>query len=214
MLEGRIAGRDRCQGLSPLGRAQAERLRDRLAAGHDPPVDVVVASPIARARQTAEIVDQALGRRVQLVDDLEEHRPGQADGLRLAEVEARFGPLPDDHAVYEPFAPGAESVAAFHYRVGRGLHRIVAEHSGRTVLAATHGGVIHAAFRNLLGLPTWHSFQLWSSNGSISEFAADHHPGRVPARWRLVRFNDAAHTAGLDDAAPAPGAQAGKLDRP
>ena len=196
-VERRIAGSRTCAGLSELGRAQACRLRDRFAAGHEPPVDVLLSSPLPRARATAEMVNEALGLDLSVDEELEEHRPGDADGMSFDEIVATYGPPPGDGVAYEPYLPGGETLGAFHFRVGSALHRLVQTHLGLTVLVACHGGVIDVAFRQLLGLPPRATFDLWTLNTSLNEFAADHPTGQLPTRWRLVRYNDAAHLAGL-----------------
>lgn len=66
-------GRYSNQGLTPLGVRQAERLRDRLATG-EIKADVLIASPLPRARQTAEILAPALGLPVVLDAAVEEWR--------------------------------------------------------------------------------------------------------------------------------------------
>jgi Histidine phosphatase superfamily (branch 1) len=48
-------------GLSPVGINQAERLRDRLATTNDLQVDVLISSPMRRARETAEILAPLAG---------------------------------------------------------------------------------------------------------------------------------------------------------
>ena len=74
---------------------------------------------------------------------------------------------------------------------------MVDDGSGRTTLVTCHGGVIDVVFRQLLSLPPVAPFDLWTLNTSITEFAALHPSGERPTRWRLVRYNDAAHLAGL-----------------
>ena len=61
-------------GLMPLGVSQAERLRDRLATTGEISADVLIASTLPRARQTAEILAPALGLRVVLDEAVEEWR--------------------------------------------------------------------------------------------------------------------------------------------
>ena len=67
--------------------------------------------------------------------------------------------------------------------------------------AACHGGVIDAIFRHLLGAPVTGRFQLQAANTSITEFlttgTAQTPFGHAREMWRLVRYNDAAHLAGL-----------------
>ncbi len=71
-------------GLTPLGVTQAERLRDRLAATGEISADVLIASTMPRARQTAEIIAPALGLPILWDDDVQEMRSGEADGMTLA----------------------------------------------------------------------------------------------------------------------------------
>jgi probable phosphoglycerate mutase len=201
--ERRVAGSRTCAGLSPLGFEQAARLRDRLAAGHEPHIDHFLTSPIQRARETAEVVNEAVKLPLDVDEELEEHRPGdQADGMTFDDIIAAWGPPPVDGVVYEPYLPGGESLAAFHFRIGSALHRVVQRNLGRTVLVSCHGGVVDVAMRQLLGLPTRGAFDLWTLNTSITEFAANHDAGVVPGRWRLVRYNDSAHLAGLPAETP------------
>ena len=201
-VERRVAGRKTCAGLSALGFDQAARLRDRFASGSEPAVDALWSSPLPRALQTAEPLAEALGLDIALDEDLEEHRPGEADGMRFDDIIARWGPPPTDGVVYEPYLPGGESLGAFHYRVGVTLHHLVQANLGASVLIACHGGVIDAVFRQFLGIAPRSGADLWTLNTSITEFAATHEPGSLPARWRLVRYNDAAHLAGLPPETP------------
>jgi probable phosphoglycerate mutase len=197
-----VGGTKGCTGLSELGRQQSARLRDRLAAGFEPTVDVLLASSLPRAIETAEIINECLRLELRVDIDLEEHRPGDADGLGWRDVEARFGPYEGSRYPHRRLAPGAESIAEFQHRVGATLDRLVGEHLGRCLLLSCHGGVIDMAFRGVLGLNHRTTYDLWTLNTSITELAARHPPGVHPDRWRLVRYNDAAHLAGLPAATP------------
>lgn len=201
-VERRLAGMGSCTGLSPLGRQQSERLGERLVVGGERPVDRLVSSTVPRARQTAELVGRWLGREVEVDSAWEEHRPGPADGLRFDEVIARYG-RPDRHGRDdEPWWPGAETLVAFRARVVAALAALIDASAGLTSLVACHGGVIDVVFRHLVGLPSASDIDLWTLNTSITEFAADHPFGAAPDRWRLVRYNDAAHLSGLPAQTP------------
>src|SRR6266851_5457719 len=60
------------RGLSPLGIRQAERLRDRLGATGEIAADVLIASTMHRAKETAEIIAPALGLPIEWDDDVQE----------------------------------------------------------------------------------------------------------------------------------------------
>lgn len=185
-----VGGHAGCTGLSDRGRAQAEALRDRLARTGEVGADVLVASVLPRAVETAEIIAPALGS-PELVRDCDvcEIHPGEGDGLTWEEFTARYG----DGAANDPFrpmAPGAESWAEFTVRVGRTLRRLAADHPGQRIVVVCHGGVIDGSFVAFGNLPLQRDFHLATENTSITEWR------RRDDGWVLVRYNDAAHLAG------------------
>lgn len=193
-----IGGHRTCTGLSDLGRAQAERLRDRWAATPEFAADVLISSHYARARETADIVAPALGGLLPIIDDgFGEHDPGpECDGLKYSEFLERYPSSGRWWEASDPFAatfPGGETVAAFHFRVGTAIRRVIDDHAGRTVVVACHGGVVDAALRLALRAPSMGSFDIHTLNTSITEFQHD----AERSQWKLVRYNDHAHLAGL-----------------
>jgi phosphohistidine phosphatase len=74
---------DELRELSERGRSEAEAVAGRLAA-HETPPSLVVASPLARARQTAERIASAAGAELRLDARL-------APGARAADVRALVG---------------------------------------------------------------------------------------------------------------------------
>jgi probable phosphoglycerate mutase len=194
-----LGGPRTCSGLSPLGRRQAERLRDRIAeAGELAEATVLYSSEYPRAIETAEIIAPAVGLDVRTDVRFGEHDPGpECDGLTFDEFVDRYG-MPDWHG--DPHGErfrGGETLASFQHRVGEALSEAVLEHAGGAVVIACHGGVVDAAFRYLLRLPQVGGFELHTVNTSITEFVQ-----MQPGRWRLARYNDAAHLAGLPKETP------------
>lgn len=188
-----IGGPRTCSGLSELGRRQAERLRDRLAETNEISATALYSSGYPRAIETAEILATVLGQPVVVESGFGEHDPGpECDGLTFRDFVERYG-MPDwetdRHAIT---FPGGETVAEFHHRVGATLSRVVRDHAGGEIVVACHGGVVDAAFRALLGLQPTGGFDLFTANTSLTELVLAR-----PGRWRLVRYNDAAHLAGL-----------------
>jgi probable phosphoglycerate mutase len=180
-------------GLTARGVMQATRLRERLAKG-EIRADALLASSLPRAAATAEIVAPALGLPVVLDDELQELRPGEADGLSLQEAAQRFG-MPDfEGAPDRPVSPGGESWAAFMTRVARALDRVVEEHAGETVVLVTHGGFVDGAFVRFLGLGEGRYLPATFATRHTSITRWERRPrwdGRVA--WRLLCFNDDAH---------------------
>jgi 2,3-bisphosphoglycerate-dependent phosphoglycerate mutase len=201
-VERRSQGVTSCQGLSPLGRIQAHAVAQRLAKEGFAP-DVIVASTIRRARETASTVADTLGRTVDAFDpDLEEVRPGDAEGMTWDQYFAFYGAVEGwDPAV--PFAPNGEAWAHFAARVSATLDRLATTHAGRTILVVAHGGVTDASVFHFFGLDPYvrAPIDFESANTSITEWELRSFPVEPSAgiiappveRWRLVRYNDAAH---------------------
>lgn len=188
----RLAGRRTCEGLTDLGRRQAEALRDRWA-GEGFEADALVASDFRRAVETAEILHGAL--RVELTIDpgVGEHDPGpDCDGLTFDAFLARYGRPDWEGNPYLVGFPGGETLAEFHLRVGRTLHEWVERRPGATVVVVCHGGVIDVAMRVFLRAPMAGDFELHTLNTSLTEAVRTE-----TGRWRLVRYNDTAHLGGL-----------------
>ncbi len=181
-------------GLSPLGVRQAEALRDRLAGTREIAADVLIASTLPRARQTAEIIAPALGLPIVWEDDVQEMRVGEADGLSLDEFARRYGVPDPERDPYRPLAPGGESWAQFLLRVGTALHRIAHEHDGKTIAIVCHGGVIDGSLVCFFGLSTQTlpTVEFQTHNTSITHWERRARPDNR-ARWRLVAYNDVAH---------------------
>jgi broad specificity phosphatase PhoE len=136
-----VARRYQGQGDSPLtarGQLQARRMGERLA--HLIPDFTgwrLAASPLGRARQTAEIIAETLGGRlaVELDPRLAEVSMGEWDGLTFEEVEARR-PRHVEHCERHFHGPGGETFEALAGRLGDWLAEAGAQ--GR-VIAVSHG---------------------------------------------------------------------------
>lgn len=194
-----IAGRRSCGGLSDLGRRQCERLATRLGETAELAGAVLYASDYRRAVETAELIAPAIGNPpVQVEPGFGEHDPGpDCDGLTFEQFVERHG-MPDWES--DPYAvtfPGGETLAELHHRVGATLQAVMARHVGGTVVVCCHGGVVNAVIRLAVRAPITGGFELYTANASLTELALVR-----PGRWRLLRYNDTAHLAGLSTETP------------
>jgi probable phosphoglycerate mutase len=182
-------------GLTTLGKLQAERLRDRLAATKEIQADVIIASTLARAKQTAEIIAPALKLPIIFDAETQELRPGdQADGLTRAEAEAKFGKSDLRSNPFTPIFPGGENLGQFRLRVATALDRIVREYEDKNIVIVTHGGVVNASFRIFFGINTFfdNPASCFPHNASITEwYCRKFEDGSN--RWYLISFNDIMH---------------------
>ena len=195
-FHGVVGGPRGCTGLTDLGRRQAEVLRDHLAATGRIRPDVLLASEIPRAIETAEIIAPGLGLDIGGNEcDLCEIHTGEADGLAWTEYTTRYGGFDMEVEPDRVFAPQGESWNSFHDRVQRTLERFAEEYAGQTVVAVCHAGVIMASLRRLLDVPhPGNGTQLRPTNTGLTEWSHD----RVHDRWTLHTFNDASHLLGLE----------------
>jgi probable phosphoglycerate mutase len=193
-----IGGPRTCDGLSDLGAVQAQRLHDRLRDTEEIRADALYASGYPRAQETAQAIAPALGLEVTVDPAWGEHDPGpESDGLTFDEFVARNGnPDWEAHIDAELF-PSGETVRQFHARIDGAVRRVLAEHEGGTIVVVCHGGVIDAVMRTALQAPPRGGFDLFTKNTSLTEFLVVR-----PDRWRLERYNDAAHLAGLPAESP------------
>jgi probable phosphoglycerate mutase len=174
--ERRYSGRNELP-LSRTGRAEAEAAAVRVK---ELGVEVVVASPLRRTRETAEVVAAALGLPVEFDDDLVELDFGELEGLSGDEAREKH-PLAARRFMTDVTvaAPGGESVAGVASRVTRARERILRRHAGRTVLVVSHvtpiklllsaglgvgPEVVHRVFLEAASLCT----VTWSSDGRTS----------------------------------------------
>ena len=193
-----LGGPRTCTGLSELGVKQSERLRDRLIRTGEIDATALYSSGYPRARETADVIAAVWGLPIEIEPAFGEHDPGpDCDGLTFQEFIDRYG-MPDweanPHAV---MFPGGETIAEFQHRVGAAFSAAVDRHRGGVIVIACHGGVVDAVFRQLLGLPGTGGFELHTANTSLTEFVHTR-----PGRWRLARYDDAAHLEGLPKETP------------
>lgn len=136
--------------LSPAGRTQAAAAAV-LLAGHG--IEAVASSDLRRARETAEIIADALGIENVLVEPgIRERDVGEWSGLTRTDIDARWpGMLTAWRSGQLLALPGGEG--NINERVVAGISRILDQVGDRVTLAVTHGGVIRGLVRHLGGDP-------------------------------------------------------------
>jgi broad specificity phosphatase PhoE len=118
--------------LSDLGRWQAENAGIFLAQH---PIAAIYASPMLRARQTADIINQQIRvtrHQSKLIN--EAHTPH--DGISRSELIAR------DFNLYTGSPPEFEQPADIVARVSRFCEQVKRRYAGKQVVAVTHGDVV------------------------------------------------------------------------
>jgi broad specificity phosphatase PhoE len=143
--------------LTARGTAQAEAIGHRLHALPEAGAAEIIASPIGRARRTAEIVAGCLGRTAPLSFDerLREISLGAWDGLDRREIRTRMG---KEFAEFEWYfrTPDGESYEEFAGRIAAWL----AEVGDGPVIAVCHGVVTRVLRGLYAGLPRTEALRL------------------------------------------------------
>jgi len=164
--------------LNDTGRMQARATGALLATEH---WDAVIASPLSRAFETAEIIATELGLAAPTPNvALVERRYGDAEGLVHDEIDARF---PGDTPV-----PGRESRDEVAARVLPALMAVVEEHRGQSIVVVTHGGVIRSVLNAVDPIEHHGSIR----NGSIHSFR------HIDGALQLITFDDPITVESLD----------------
>ncbi|MGV9284017.1 bifunctional RNase H/acid phosphatase [Streptomyces sp. NPDC003730] len=157
--------------LSPVGREQAEKVAASLARRGT--IEAIVASPLARTRETAGIVAARLGLDVAVEEGLRETDFGAWEGLTFGEVRDRY-PADLDAWLASPDAEptgGGESFAATGVRIAATRDRLVSAYAGRTVLLVSHVTPIKTFLQLALGAPPESLFRMELSAASLSAVA-------------------------------------------
>lgn len=162
--------------LDDIGHRQAERIADRLAIGTR--ADVLVSSPLIRARTTAEIIGRKLGLEPVIAPGLVEMNFGDLEGLTLDLVAERYPELAvqaldkDSDLTW----PNGDSRRGFHERVLNTFLSILRTYSKHSVIVVAHGGVLGSFLAQVEGNHPnhWQAYQLANCGLSHIDFLAQH----------------------------------------
>jgi broad specificity phosphatase PhoE len=181
--------------LNARGREQAAAAASELL---ERDVAAIYTSDLARARELAAVLGEALGLRPHVSRTLRERSMGAWEGLTPAEALAAWpGLYPRVEA--DPFhedPPGGESFARLLRRTRPALAAIARRHPGRTSLVVTHGGILKAILCPLLGVAFRDRDSLGVGNGVqvLVEVAE--------SRWRVLKPEPLALRQVRDDIDP------------
>ena len=135
--------------LSVEGRAQASAVAETLR-GHS--FQWIVTSDLTRARETAAIVDDALGLEVAIAPALRERSYGIYEGRPLSELPSSASGVREGRVVDSSARPeGGESLDDLYERCAKFIDSLRAAGNDRLLLV-THGGTIRALRAYCAGL--------------------------------------------------------------
>lgn len=177
-----LAGRSEGVFLGPDGRAQAQRLAERMRREH---FVAIVSSPQERTRETACAISAACGvAPVEICDDLDEIDFGAWSGKTFDELndDPRWRQWNEQRAVAA--TPSGEDMEHVRQRVCGCIKDVARKHPGQAVVLVSHADVIKCAVCHVLGLPADSCFRFEIDPASISVI--------VSGDWgaKLIRLNE------------------------
>ncbi len=179
--------------LNDTGRAQARALAERWKS-EGMTFDKIFSSPLARARETAEIISAAVGAPAELDPIWMERAVGEYSGLTSQEVHQL--PQSDFHTPYDAVGGDGEGDWELFLRSGQALHSLLRQPIGK-YLVVSHGGLLNQFLHAVLGIAP-HA----NNSGPRFRFAntAFARMVYIPSlhRWEMDALNDRAHWSGDD----------------
>jgi broad specificity phosphatase PhoE len=173
--------------LDETGLQQAEAVARRIATDYQPVA--ILASPLQRARQTAEAIARPLNLSVQPEEGLVDIDYGEFTGLSPAEAEAKFlefyrAWLNVPHIVR---FPQGESLDDVRQRTTDLVRRVAELYPGSEVVLVTHQVVCQVLFCALLNIHNGHFSRFQVDTASLTVFEIN------GSRATLIAANDTSH---------------------
>jgi len=187
--DGRYAGAREIP-LNAVGLRQCQATAAALA---ERAVAAIYATPLERARMSAEIIAKPHRLEVAIEAAFREMTFGAWEGMTREEVAATFPELcrlwwETPHLVE---VPGGETLAQVRGRVVEGFAEVRAAHEGETAVLVTHGVVIRLLVLDALGLGADRLWSLEASPAGITELEYE-------GDWATIhRMNTLVHLEGL-----------------
>ena len=173
--------------LSDTGREQARLLAAFLA---DERIDAIVTSPLRRAAQTAAPLAAAHGLAVTVHDGLAEYDRESAEYIPIEQLRAEGLPGWQDVLTGNVHRAAGIDPHEFRAAVVEAVEDVVATHSGLTVAAVCHGGVINAYISHVLHIDDPTGF-FYPNYTSVHRLAAARSGQRT-----VLSLNEIAHLRG------------------
>ena len=175
--------------LTPAGLAQADAVGARLGRER---FDVLVASDLGRAMQTAAAIARRSGHSILPDPRLRERDFGQGEGMTYAEIDRAWPDVFTRQRETDPDAvvPGGESRRQFHERVRDAFAALAREHEGKRVAVVAHGGVLAALYRLIHDIPVGKPHAVPIANASYNAVAFD------ADAWAIEAWDDVDHLPG------------------
>jgi len=175
--------------LTEKGRAQASALAERWKK-EDAKFDHVIASPLTRTKETAEIIASALNLQVEFEPLWLERDNGEFAGLTAREVSQNFT-HPEFSTPYDPVGLDGEGDWELFLRAGQALHDLL-KRDPAWYLIISHGGLLNLVMHAVVGVApqannTGTRFRFGNTAFAQLIYSPYQH------RWAIDKLNDHIH---------------------
>ena len=123
---------DKDNHLTERGRKQVKQAASFLK---NKKIELIISSPLIRAKETAEIISNELKSGYKVNDQLFDINVGDLHGRKVEEVDKEF---PMEKRFFEPF-PGGESLRDVRTRMMKAMWGVVSENINKRILIISHG---------------------------------------------------------------------------
>ena len=178
--------------LTDKGRGQVHALAERWKS-EGVKFNLAIASPLTRAKETAEIIASALNIKVEFDPIWLERNIGEMEGLTADEVHKK--PRPSYITPYDPVGGDGEGDWELYLRAGQALHALL--HRPRGIyLIVSHGGLLNQLMHTIVGVaphvdPSGVRFRFENTAFARVSYSPHQH------RWAIDALNDRAHIKSL-----------------
>lgn len=177
--------------LTKLGERQASSMAAYVAEHLSP--DIILASPLLRAKSTAQTLQKFVGCDLVFETDLMEFNNGVLAGLSKGEALVKYPLPPKGRPIHIPIERG-ESELAFRFRAENIFHKIMLDfQSYNRVAIVSHGGFISQFIKAFLKQPNTSEYGFATGDTGI-------HLLEIKDNVRVIRFlNNQEHLTGMTD---------------
>jgi 2,3-bisphosphoglycerate-dependent phosphoglycerate mutase len=175
--------------LTEQGKAQARALAERWLS-EKTTFDLIISSPLARARGTAQILADALQIPLEFNPLWMERDNGKLAGLRPEEATVTY-PQPAFIHPYLPIGQTGESQWELYLRAGNAIQGLL-HHAPGNYLIVSHGGILNMVLYAILGITPQANFygprfRFGNTAFATLSYKPDEH------KWYVHGINDQAH---------------------
>lgn len=163
----RFLGQRTLAGLSPRGRAHAEKLAEKFAGRR---IVRIYSSPLPRSIEMASLLNPGKKLRVEFVAGLKEADMGDWDGHEPREM-LRHDPVRFEQFLRDPGTygfPGGESLSEVCRRGLHVLNRLAKKHPHQRIIVIGHKYLNRALLTHFCGVPMYRAREIDQSSGCMN----------------------------------------------